>query len=324
MDQATIKRYVGVIRRACDLIEQQLDAETSAAFKEVLQQTSTPINVNDAIRFTTLPPQPPEPKPDPSIAEARKKHVDALMEIDCWPLAVPAHAVGPTSEEDQINRARAVLDYTLGGSIEGANFLDYGCGEGYIASEAAMRGCAEVTGFDIEASETWNKHKNVRFTRRHGELKPKSYNLIFLYDVLDHCHDPVKLMEHVKSLIVPGGIIYARCHPWTSKHASHLPKVGLNKAFIHLFLNHDELVELGYNPMFTRVEKNPLEAYRWWFHEFKITTEKSPSEPVNEFFHVPAFKELLANEQGLSQDQIDPFIKMMGVSFVDFVLEAPK
>lgn len=332
MDQAAVKRYLGVVRRACDLIEQQLDAEVSAAFQEVLQQTIPPVptpapaNVNDAIRFTTLPPAPsePDPVPDPSVVEARKKHVESLMAIDCWPLSVPAHAVGPTTDGDQINRARAVLDYTLGSSIEGAHFLDYGCGEGYIAAEAAQRGCAEVTGFDIEASPSWNKHNGVRFTRRHADLKPKKYDLIFLYDVLDHCHDPVGLMAHVNSLIVTGGTIFARCHPWTSKHASHLPKVGLNKAFIHLFLTHDELTELGYKPMFTRVEKKPLEAYRWWFHNFKIVTEKMDPRPVSDFFHVPAFKELLAVEQELASEEVDGFLEMMKFDFIDYVLQNPK
>jgi hypothetical protein len=43
-------------------------------------------------------------------------------------------------------------------------------------------------------------------------------------------------------------------------------------------------------------------------------------EPVSEFFRVPAFKELLANEQQIPLGEIDEFLKRMEIQFVDVVL----
>lgn len=323
MDCNSIRKYLGVIRRACDLIEQQLDSQTTEAFDQILSQSEIPskpkVNPNEAVKLTTVTP------PDNSHIEARKKHVKDLMAIDCWPQAVPSYSVGPVTESDQINRARAVLDFTIGNSIEGMRFLDYGCGDGYIASEASLRGCAEVVGFDLTPSECWGKFQGVQYTTKAQDLKKHHYDLVFLYDVLDHAHDPEALVSHIKELVKPTGFVYVRFHPWTSKHGSHLAKIGLNKSFIHLFLTYEELTELGYQPIFTRMEKSPLEAYHYWFRDFEIQHKRiEKAKEINPFFHVDAFKELLSTEQGIALDKIDDFLDLMRVDFVDFVFKVPK
>jgi len=45
---------------------------------------------------------------------------------------------------------------------------------------------------------------------------------------------------------------------------------------------------------------------------------------VNGFFHVPAFKELLANEQQIPMKDIDNFLRLMEIQFVDFCLVPKK
>ena len=115
------------------------------------------------------------------------------------------------------------------------------------------------------------------------------------------------------------GVVYVRCHPWTSRHATHLYKQGINKAYMHMFLSFDEIGKLiKEKPMFTRNEKNPMEAYRWWFRNFKIVKERTIKEPVSDFFKHPDFKTLLANEQNILE--IDDFLKLMEIQFVDYVL----
>ena len=83
--------------------------------------------------------------------------------------------------------------------------MDFGCGEGWIAKQVIERGTSESTGFDIKKSENWEKLTDVNFTNNFNDLKPSHYDVIILYDVLDHCEDPVTLMNQVKSLIKNDG-----------------------------------------------------------------------------------------------------------------------
>jgi hypothetical protein len=144
--------------------------------------------------------------------------------------------------------------------------------------------------------------------------------VVMLYDVLDHCENPQEVMGNVKYLLKKNGVVYVRCHPWIAKHATHVYKQGLNRAYIHMFLNPQEVEGItGVPPMFTRVEKAPLDAYRHWFGQFEVKKEVPIRDgAVSEFFHVPAFKDLLRNETGVAD--IDGLLKLMEIQFVDYVL----
>jgi 2-polyprenyl-3-methyl-5-hydroxy-6-metoxy-1,4-benzoquinol methylase len=257
---------------------------------------------------------------------ARKKHISDLMAIDCWPEAVPPFLMAKdASPQDQVNRANAVLDMMLDRNVEYMKFLDFGCGEGWIAQEIVKRGVGESVGFDIKHHKTWDTIKTCEFTTKFEDLKPSHFDIVMVYDVLDHTHNPLALMAQIKHVLKPNGVVYVRCHPWTAKHATHLYKQGINRAYFHMFLKYHEIKEIiGQEPMFTREEKNCLEAYRWWFNEFDIKKERMVKEPVSEFFYVPAFKELLANEQQIPMGHIDGFLKLMEIQFVDYVLVPKK
>ena len=317
-----IRKYLSVIRRACDLLELQLDEDTSdfEAIVEDVQGARKPAEMAPSKEKSNE-----EEERKCQHKKDRAKHIESLLAIDCWPVAVPEHYSNtkPT-ESDNINRANAILDMCLPANIEGKTFLDYGCGDGYIASQIILRGAQSVTGYDIAASDCWEKlgSDKVVYTSDTGTLKKGSYDIIFLYDVLDHAVDPVGIMAHIKYLTAAAATVYVRCHPWTSRHASHLPKIGLNKAYIHLFLTYEEIVDLGFQPMFTRIEKDPQEAYRWWFKDFRVTKEKPIKLWVDDFFRVPAFKDLLAMEQQLDPNGVDRFLDLMEINFIDYVLEA--
>lgn len=302
MDEKAVRKYLEVVRKACNLIEAELNGKPIADDPVVVAQAA------------------PTPVAD-KHKEDRQKHALALLQIDCWPPAVPGHLLRVPSEQDQINRATAVLDMTLTGSLDGMNFLDYGCGEGYITASVLKRGVVSTTGYDIAESPTWKNHpKNAFFTTDRKSLSKSAYDCIFLYDVLDHVHDPVDLMNHVKSLLKPTGLVYIRCHPWCAKHASHLFKQGLNKAFIHLFLSWEELSASGYDQVFTRPEIDPIRAYHYWFHPFKIVKETFQKSPLSDFFLVPDFKQLVWDQQKIPNDRREGFLKDMEVEFVDYIL----
>lgn len=316
MNEANIRKYLEVIKRAVQLIENELN--TGGLGPEALMQI---VGQTLPITQQTLSP------PSEEAVLARKKHVSDLMSISVWPEAVEGYlAETANNRENQINRANAVLDMMLDRSIEGMNFLDFGCGDGWIARQALTRGAATATGFDIKENPNWANIDKVEFTADFSKLKPSYYDVVMLYDVLDHCEDAVGVMQQIKSLLKFGGsVIYVRCHPWTSRHATHVYKQGINKAYIHLFLTWDEIAELlpeGETPMFTRNEKNAIDAYRWWFHEFKTIKERVTKDvPLSQFFLVPSFKELVIQEQQLSPERVEGFFNDMEIQFVDFVLE---
>jgi len=325
VNQKELRRYLSVIKRAVSLIEGMLDNDDGGLLEEMISEPEVP-RALPAAEYQQ--PAAPPAKPAPSVAHqtARKKHLQDLLDIDCWPEAVPQHLMCGPTKEDQVKRAKAVLDMMLDRGLSGARLLDFGCGEGWIANEALKRGCALATGYDNTPNDNWEEFDGgAQFTSVYNEVPKHQYDIVFLYDVLDHAFEPEEVMQQVRECVKDDGVVYVRCHPWTSRHATHLWKKGINKAYLHLFFTWEEMKTLlGEPPTFTRPEKYPITAYHNWFKkDFNIIKECPLEEPVSEFFYVPAFKDLLANEQGIAKQDIDNFIDSMKLQFVDFVL-SPK
>ncbi len=329
VNEKELRRYLNVIKRAISLIEGMLENDDGGMLEQLMAPPQVaPLPVQSVAPVPQQPQQPPPSPPQDNVAlrEARKKHIAALMGIDCWPEAVPPFLCeNKVSDEDQINRANAILDMMVDRNLEGKTFLDFGCGEGWLAQEASKRGLVEVVAYDIKIEPGWKKRKGVGFTDKFSDLPQIHFDFVMLYDVLDHCQDPVELMAQVRSCLKPEGVVYVRCHPWTARHGNHIYKQGINRAYWHLFLSWEELKELlNAEPMFTRAEKDPLQAYHWWFRDFGIEKERLIREDVSEFFFVPAFKELLANEQQVPLPEIDAFLDRMRIQFADYVLGPKK
>ena len=318
VNKTEVRRYLNVIRRAVSLLEAELDCDGDTLERLIDQPEAQAKSVAPQLKET----ENIEPVSIPVVQqtnEAREKHIQDLLAIDCWPEAVPEVLLASPTDKDQKNRASAVMDMVLDRNIEKLNFLDYGCGDGWITQEAKRRGAENAVGFDLVKSEKWKELIGPSFVHSLGALEPNFFDVVFLYDVLDHCMDAEFLMDTILKSMKKTGVVYVRCHPWTSRHATHLYKQGINKAYMHMFLSFDEIGKLIKDkPMFTRNEKNPLEAYRWWFRNFKIVKERTIKEPVSDFFKHPDFKTLLANEQNILE--IDDFLKLMEIQFVDYVL----
>lgn len=338
MDNESLIRYLKVIKRAVSLIEDMIQNDDGGLMEQIMDEPNHSQQTQQLQHIDNTPQpavsnlkEPEKPLVNQALNSqeydewklARNKHIRDLMGIDCWPEAVPDELLAGPSDADQIKRADAVLDMMVDRDFTGLNFLDFGCGEGWIAKQALERGAAEVTGYDIKKNEKWNEINGPHFTHIYNELKRNHYDIIFLYDVLDHCQNPEEVMKQVRNLLKNNGSVYVRVHPWTSRHANHVYKQGLNKAYIHLFLTWEELHDqTGEDPMFTRKELKPLEAYHWWFDKFDIKKERVIDSPVSDFFFVPAFKDLLAIEQNIYEAgvDIDHLLELMKIDFIDYVL----
>jgi SAM-dependent methyltransferase len=291
VNKEEIRRYLAVIDRATKRIEELLGSSDETV---VSSEVSKPKRAVD---------------------------VGAMIKAKTWPLAVSEHiASRQPTQRDKENRASGALSYMVNRSMEGIRFLDYGCGDGYIAAAAAQRGVASSTGYDITENQAWGDITSAEFVTNPERLPNDYYDMIFVYDVVDHSLDAVGMMQHVYALLKPGGVCYVRCHPWTSRHASHLYKFGLNRAYAHLFLTYDELVELGATPMFTRAEKDPLTAYNWFFSPFSVEKEHIIRKDVDPFFLAPTMTDLLFKEQEVKPKDQKAFLERLSLEFVDYVL----
>ena len=221
--------------------------------------------------------------------------LDLLMS-DKWPEAAPAFLICEDTEDDKMERAEGILDY-IGDNLTTRKVLDFGCGEGHVALKASETAVKSV-GYDIVKSgtlawESWLKPSlgdKCLLTTDFAKVAAEGpYDLVILYDVLDHCVDPVAALNQIKSVCTPQAKIFVRCHSWMSRHGAHLYK-QLNKAWLHVFFTEEELVKMGLKMEFTQKYVFPIAKQTSWFNEVGLKTHGSDviKTAVEPFFRQPA------------------------------------
>ncbi len=217
------------------------------------------------------------------ISHANKDFIELkkMLLTNAWPEAVDNELICSSEEENKFERADGILDY-LNTPLSGASFLDFGCGEGHVAVRASKI-AKQAIGYDIVESGNFT---TPLLTTNFEKIRSKMpYDIILLYDVLDHALNPIETLKQVASLSNKETKIFIRCHPWTSRHAIHAHK-ELNKAFIHLIFTEYELNELKVKSPFTQKLFFPLETSKTWFEQtgFNVLSQQSLTSPVEDFF----------------------------------------
>lgn len=247
----------------------------------------------------------------------------ALLESPEWPEAAPPCLICRDGvEQDKHDRAEGVLDF-LAGMFSGT-LLDFGCGEGHITHHALSYGYTKAVGYDIEQKGQlpWDQKGDWFLTTNLDKVRGQApYDAILVFDVLDHAQDPVQALRTVREMAKPETKIFVRCHPWMSRHASHL-YLQKNKAFLHLVFTEEELAKMGLKMPFVQKVFYPIDTYKKWFLEadLKVVSENVQSAPVEKFFE----------EVSLVRDRL-PLAQyggtfpnwQMSQAFVDFVLTLP-
>ncbi|MFC1960869.1 methyltransferase domain-containing protein [Chloroflexota bacterium] len=88
--------------------------------------------------------------------------------------------------------------------------LDVGCAAGFFVSEAAQRGW-DVQGLDVSEFAVNYVQEQFGFDAQLGSLldldyAPGTYDLVTMWDVIEHVPDPMAHMEKIATLLRPGGI----------------------------------------------------------------------------------------------------------------------
>lgn len=105
-----------------------------------------------------------------------------------------------------LKRARAIERYQPGGRL-----LDVGCATGNFLNEMASRGVWQVEG--VEPNDEVATYARDRFGLTvHGgrltgvQLKAESFDVVTMWNVLEHLHDPMRNLQAVQRILRPGGL----------------------------------------------------------------------------------------------------------------------
>lgn len=249
-----------------------------------------------------------------------------LLEGDKWPDAVNKNLIcDPDSEQDKIERGRGIVELMIEEDLNGLKVLDFGCGEGQCAMVSTDYGTSLSVGYDIKENENWAgmQKPNLIMTTDWEQVKASGpYDVIILFDVLDHStlEDPTTLLKKVNSVLSPQGKVYMRCHPWMSRHATHLYH-DINKAYIHLVFTDEEIKELAPDSKFfeesVKVTK-PLMTYAEHIGEagLKAENRRDITEKAEAFFKVPLIADRITRNTGFNE--FPEF--QMSLQFLDYVL----
>lgn len=203
---------------------------------------------------------------------------------DDWPDAVPDFLISDITPAGIIKRAQSVLNMCDITDLTGKNFLDFGCGDGSMVKEAVARGAKVAQGYDIVKGwgEQESYEKQGYYLCNLYSALEKIFDVILLYDVLDHSENPIVVLQQVRKLISEKGEVKVRCHPYTSKHANHVYRT-FNKAYSHFFLTPEELAEHNPESVLKMTGVNPLEEYKKWFNNsgFEIRGENVHRNPLD-------------------------------------------
>ena len=112
--------------------------------------------------------------------------------------------------------ARA-LDGTIG---QGMAVLDVGCGDGTFLMECLIRGVSAVRGIEPSPAAAELASPSVRdriYIGGHESFVDDSkYDLITLFQTIEHIRDPLEFFRGMFGLAKPGGYIAVACHDYRS------------------------------------------------------------------------------------------------------------
>lgn len=330
MNKAKIEYYIGTVEKILNLIKEEMRSNNE-------QPPQTLFNEADKIEFVEKPEtivtlSEDEPKVVVAPSNALQMYFAAnIINNPNWPEAVPQDLLADITSEDDMNcRAGTIIDCTIDVDMQGKTFLDFGCGDGYVAREALNRGVEKSVGYDIFISDKWESVKqgltNLEFVDDYDELKGQKFDIILIYDVIDHCEKPLGLLVQAKKLLADDGVIYLKCHPWTSRHGTHIYKT-LNRAYVHLLVKDENLKKMGHNGLKVRKLLHPIQSYREWIDRsgLVIKDEKVITNNLDKFFRdnektrKSIYKHWSAElEKGeISEDSIN---RILEIEFVEYTL----
>lgn len=240
-----------------------------------------------------------------------------LLQTRLWPDAVPSSMIVKDDQGKKI-RAMSVISSFVREPLAGKKFLDFGCEAGQCVTEAIKQG-AVALGYDAVPSPSWNSNECTDSLAVVDAAGP--FDVILAYDVFDHITDNktrFSMLKKLRGWLAPGGTVYARCHPYTSRHGTHL-YYKLNKAYAHLLLPKE--YEGGIP---TAEILAPVATYTKWFQDsgFQVAKQVFTRQDPEPFFN--GLQNLLIKRVAPGNRYVQDaqtLNSVLGIQFVDYELK---
>lgn len=126
---------------------------------------------------------------------------------------------------------------------------------------------------DLSSKKFLNLSFNSQITQESNAFLSKEYknwnkndvfDVVLIYDFLDYQKNINSLLNKLKQSVHKNTFIYVRCFPWCSRLGCKDSR-DINKAFLHLVLNYNDLKKLNINLDFNHKITYPLITYSDWF-----------------------------------------------------------
>jgi 2-polyprenyl-3-methyl-5-hydroxy-6-metoxy-1,4-benzoquinol methylase len=116
-------------------------------------------------------------------------------------------------EENYWYRRHLVVYEWIAARVAGRRVIDMACGEGYGSDLMAARGAASVVGVDAnpdahEHARLRYARPNLRFERDLVETFAEPCDAVVFLQTIEHVADPGAILEHFKSMLDPGGLVF--------------------------------------------------------------------------------------------------------------------
>ncbi len=97
------------------------------------------------------------------------------------------------------------------------SLLEIGCGNGFFLGEALAQGYAGVRGVEpseaaVNSAPPGLRERILRDVLRPGLFEPEQFNVICIFQALDHMPDPGGVLRECRRLLKPGGLLLAINH----------------------------------------------------------------------------------------------------------------
>jgi 2-polyprenyl-3-methyl-5-hydroxy-6-metoxy-1,4-benzoquinol methylase len=131
---------------------------------------------------------------------------DVEMFKDVAPHIYPYYKDVPTSVGDEQVRIFSQLkDFISSGRL-----LDLGCGAGHFSVYASKNGF-QVDGVDFALPKELPQHDQRTVFRasdfENEKLPERTYDVVTMFDVLEHCYHPHQVLSNIRQSLKPGGIL---------------------------------------------------------------------------------------------------------------------
>ena len=97
------------------------------------------------------------------------------------------------------------------------NFLEIGCGNGFMLEEAIKMGFKNVKGIEPSKEAISFAREDIKNNIHHGifdssQIKEKLYDVVFIAMIIEHVVDANSFLDNIYKTLKPGGVIICICH----------------------------------------------------------------------------------------------------------------